>query len=249
MDVHYAEMVGMFKRVTGAAHVHVFHHQLRAARDNFDSNGFYTTVQPYAHAVQSGSSRQGAEAAFPRFAGNAVDAKFCTRRLVYINAWSNITLNNRLAVCDETSVVAPDEYLGSDWFMIGARLMQYGLSNHKTVNDRWYYFLNMQMEEMALYKQSDSDTALPGRLMFHTTFDDPTARSDAPGRQSIVCRVLLFFPDVEPNTCPALSSDTVAESVDLAEDHAVVEASVQKDLGLIEGGDDFLGEMSWPMMQ
>ena len=98
-----------------------------------------------------------------------------------------------------------------------------------------------------LYKQSDLDTALPGRLTFHTALVDPNARPDAPGRQSIECRVLLFFPDFEPNTCPALPSDAVAESVDLAEDDAEVDAAVQKTLGLIEGGDNFLGEMSWPV--
>jgi len=76
-DVYYAEMVEMFKKVTGAAHVHVFHHQLRAAKDNSDGNGFNTSVQPYAMRVHSDSSRHAAEEAFLRFAGNAVDAKFC----------------------------------------------------------------------------------------------------------------------------------------------------------------------------
>jgi hypothetical protein len=243
-DVYYAEMVEMFKRVTGAAHVHVFHHQVRAARDNSDGNGFNTTVQPYAHAVHSDSSRHAAEAAFLRFAGNAVDAKFCKGRFVYINAWRNITPdpieNNHLAVCDETSVVAPDDYVGSDLFMPGARLMQYGLSDHNAAKHRWYYFPKMQMEEVLLFKQFDSDTTLPGRMTFHTAFVDPTARPDAPERQSIECRAFLFFPDFEPNTCPALPSDAVAESVDPVEGDAEVEAAVQKTLGLI----DTMG--SWP---
>ena len=48
--VFYVKMVEMFKKVTGAAHVHVFHHRLRAAKDNADGNGFKTSVQPYAMA-------------------------------------------------------------------------------------------------------------------------------------------------------------------------------------------------------
>ena len=32
-DVYYAEIVEMFKKVTGAAHAHIFHHLLRAAKD------------------------------------------------------------------------------------------------------------------------------------------------------------------------------------------------------------------------
>ena len=77
--VLYVKMAEMFKKVTGAAHVHVFHHQLHAVEDNADGNGFSTSVQPYAMTVHSDSSRHAAEEAFLRFAGNAVDAKFCKR--------------------------------------------------------------------------------------------------------------------------------------------------------------------------
>ena len=168
-------MVEIFKKVTGAAHVHVFHHQLRATKDNADGNGFNTSVQPYAMPVHCDSSRH---------AANAVDAKFCKGRFVYINAWRNITTdpveNNHLAVCDETSLVAPDDYLASDLFMPGARLMQYGLSDHNAAKHRWYCFPKMQMDEVLLFKQFDSDTWLPGRMTFHTAFVDPTVRPDAP---------------------------------------------------------------------
>ena len=71
----------------------------------------------------------------------------------------------------------------------------------------------MQMDEVLLFKQFDSDTALPGRMSFHTAFVDPTVRPDAPERHSIECRAFLFFPDFEPNTCPALPTDAVAKEV------------------------------------
>ena len=174
----YVEMLGMFKKVTGAVHVHVFHHQLRAVEDNADGNGFNSSVQPYVVAVHSNSSRYAAEEVFLRSAGNAVDAKFCKGRFVYINAWRNITTdpikNNHLAVCDETSMVSPDDNLASDLFMPGARLTQYGLYDHSAAKHRGYYSPKMQMDEMLLFKQFDSDTALPGRMTCHTTFVDPT---------------------------------------------------------------------------
>ena len=50
-------------------------------------------------------------------------------------------------------------------------------------------------------------------MTFHTAFVDPTVRPDAPERQSIERRAFLFFPDFEPNTCPALPSDAVAKEV------------------------------------
>ena len=66
-----------------------------------------------------------------------MDAKFCKGCFVYINAWRNITTdpieNNHLAVCDETSLVSPDDYLASDLFMPGAKLMQYGLSGEASL--------------------------------------------------------------------------------------------------------------------
>ena len=208
---------GMFKKVTGAAHAHVFHHQLRAAKDNAGGNGFNSSVQPYAMAVHSDSLRYAAEEAFLRFAGNAVDAKFCNGCFVYINAWRNITTdpieNNYLAVCNETALVAPDDYLASDLFMPGVRFIHYGLSDHNASKHRWYYFPKMQMDEVLLFKQFESDTALPGCMTFHTAFVDPTVRPDGPERQSIECSAFMFFLDFEPKTCPALPSDAVAKEV------------------------------------
>ena len=92
-------------------------------------------------------------------------------------------------LCDETSLVSPDDYLASDLFMPGARLMQYGLSDHNAAKHRWYYFPKMQMDDVLLFKQFESDTALPGRMTFHTAFVDPTVRPDVLERQSIECSV------------------------------------------------------------
>ena len=132
---------------------------------------------------------------------------------MYINAWRNITagpiVNNHLAVCGETSLVAPDDYLASVFFMPGARLVQYGLSDHNAAKHRRYYLSKVQVGEVLLFTQFGLDTALTGRMTFHTAFVDPTAGPDAPERQSIECRALRFFPDFEPNTCPALPSVAV----------------------------------------
>ena len=132
---------------------------------------------------------------------------------MYINAWRNITTdpieNSHLAVCNVTSLVAPDVYLASDLFMPGARLVQHGLCDHTAAKHRRFYCSKIRVDEVLLFKQFGSGTALPGRLTFHTVFVVPTARPDAPERQSIECRALQSFPDFEPNTCPALPSVAV----------------------------------------
>ena len=97
--------------------------------------------------------------------------------------------------------------------MPGARLMQYGLSDYNAAKHRWYYLPKIQMNDVLLFKQFDSDTVLPGRMIFLTAFVDPTARPDSPERQSIECRAFLFFLGFEPNTCPALPFDAVAKEV------------------------------------
>ena len=71
----------------------------------------------------------------------------------------------------------------------------------------------MQMDEVLLFKQFESDTALPGRMTFHTAFVDPIVRPDVLERQSIECSVFLSFPDFGPNTCPALPSNAVAKEI------------------------------------
>ena len=122
-----------------------------------------------------------------------MDAKFCKRRFVYINAWRNITTdtieNNHLAVYDETSLVSPDDYLASDLLLPGARSMQYRLSDYNVAKSRWHYFPKIQMDAVLQFEQFDSDTALPGRMTCHTIFVDPTVRPDAPEKLSIECSV------------------------------------------------------------
>ena len=149
-------------------------------------------------AVHSDSSRHAAEEAFLRLQGtqwlqNSAKSASCTSKR------------------GETSPRTPSRtitwqcamrplwcHLTITSFVPGARLMQYGLSDHNAAKHRWYYFPKMQMDEMLLFKQFDSDTALPGRMTFHTAFVGPTVRPDAPERHSIECRAFLFFPDFEP---------------------------------------------------
>lgn len=241
-DVYYTEMAKLFKKATGAAYVHVFHHQVRcASKNNADGNGFNTTVQPYAYSIHSDSSAHSAEDLFRRYAGTSVDKKYCKGRFLYLNAWRNITEapieNNALAVCDETSLVKPDDYLGADLYLPGgSRLMQYRLNARNAAQHRWYYYSRMKKEEVLLFKQWDSDTTVPSRMSFHTAFSDPDARPDAPERESIECRGIAFFPDHEPNTCPGLPDDDaeVEGSEAITDEDEQVKAAVTKMLGLVD---------------
>jgi hypothetical protein len=58
---------------------------------------------------------------------------------------------------------------------------------------RWYYFSEMQSDEVALIRVHDSANDGRARLSFHTSFDNPLAPA-APPRESIEVRCLVFFP-------------------------------------------------------
>jgi hypothetical protein len=60
-------------------------------------------------------------------------------------------------------------------------------------NHRLYYFPAMAPDEALLLKCFDSIQDGRARFTAHTAFEDPTAPSDAPARESIEVRALVFF--------------------------------------------------------
>jgi len=60
-------------------------------------------------------------------------------------------------------------------------------------DQRWYYFPQMQTNEVILLKCFDSLTDGTARWTAHGSFDDPNSRADAPPRESIEIRTLMFW--------------------------------------------------------
>ena len=58
---------------------------------------------------------------------------------------------------------------------------------------RWYYFPKMTADEVVLIRCFDSAREGAARFSAHGAFDDPTTPPDAPPRESIETRALLFF--------------------------------------------------------
>ena len=77
----------------------------------------------------SDSSKEGAEDLFTQTVANDDFKKYKSGRFLYLNAWRNISDtpigNNHLAVCDQTSLVAPDDYIPVDLFLPGSQIVQY----------------------------------------------------------------------------------------------------------------------------
>jgi hypothetical protein len=115
------------------------------------------------------------------------------RRFAIINVWRSIAgtiLDHPLVLCD-ASTVGPDDLVSVERRAeerIGE--LQVSLPN---AGQRWYYFPQMQMNEALLFKTFDSATDGRTRFTIHSSFKDPNAPSDAPARESIETRCLVFF--------------------------------------------------------
>jgi len=94
-----------------------------------------------------------------------------------------------LAVCDARSI-APADFVKHQLRYRDRTGEVYSVVFNP--DQRWLYFPNMPANEAVLIKRYDSD-ARRARFTAHSAFDDHTAPPDAPARESIEVRTLIFF--------------------------------------------------------
>ncbi len=113
-------------------------------------------------------------------------------RVQVINLWRPIRGPVRdapLALCDATSVAAED-LIASDLIYPNRSGETYSVKFNP--DHRWFYFPEITSDEALLLKCYDSATDGRARFAPHTAFIDPTTPSDAPPRESIELRTLVF---------------------------------------------------------
>jgi len=113
-------------------------------------------------------------------------------RVQVINLWRPIRgpLRDRpLALCDAASVAA-DDLVASDLIYPNRNGETYSVKFNP--DHRWFYFSEMAVDEALLLKCYDSATDGRARFAPHTAFVDPTTPEDAPPRESIELRTLVF---------------------------------------------------------
>jgi hypothetical protein len=119
--------------------------------------------------------------------------KLLQRRFAIVNVWRSIAgpvLNHPLVMCDATTVRPAD--LVSMERRADERIGELQVALHHP-DQRWYYYPEMQMDEALLFKTFDSATDGRARFTIHSSVVDPTAPADAPPRESIETRCLVFF--------------------------------------------------------
>ena len=116
-------------------------------------------------------------------------------RFAIIQVWrpiQDVVRQHPLAICDARTI-ATDDLIAAE----RRHPNRIGETYHIAYNPdhRWFYVPEMQRNEALVFKTYESATDGRARFTAHTSFDDPNTPIDAPPRESIESRLLVFFDD------------------------------------------------------
>jgi hypothetical protein len=187
--VYYPEAVALLQKATGADRVFIFDHTLRrhipGSEDRRES-----VRQPARRVHVDHTARSGPQRVRDLLPDEA--ETLLRGRVQVINVWRPIrgpVKDAPLAVCDARSV-APRDLVPSDLVYAHRTGETYSVTYNPA--HRWFYLSDMGTEEALLIKCFDSETKGNARFAPHTAFNDPTSPADAPPRESIEIRALVF---------------------------------------------------------
>ena len=189
---YHDEVKALLTEMTGAARVEIFDDTRRSA--SIERRKQKKIREPADIVHNDYTARSGVKRLRDHFADDPDEAdRLLQGRFAIVNVWRSIAgpiYNHPLVLCDAATVKPEDlvsvERRAED--RIGE--LQVALFDE---GQRWYYFPEMQMDEALLFKTFDSETDGRARFTVHSSFADPAAPTDAPPRESIETRCLLFF--------------------------------------------------------
>ena len=186
---YYREVERLVQRVTGAARVLAFDHNVRSATvEGRNADGVQGPVR-YAH--NDYTERSAPQRVRDLLESPEAEARL-RHRFAVINVWKPIrgpVQGAPLAVCDARTI-QPGDLVPTDLRYRDRTGEVYSM--RYSPSHRWFYFSAMRADEAMLLKCFDSDHG-HARFTAHSAFDDPTSPPDAPPRESIEVRTLAFF--------------------------------------------------------
>ncbi len=188
--VYYPEIEKLARDATGAAEIVIFDHTVRNTDPALQSER--RVREPAANVHNDYTEKSAPQRVRDLLAPAAAEARL-QRRYVEMNIWRPIKGPVQawpLAVCDAGSV-APQDLVPSERRYPDRVGEIYAVRYN--ARHRWFYFPEMQQDEVLLIKCFDSLTDGRARLAVHTAFEDPTTPPDAPARESIEVRMFAFF--------------------------------------------------------
>mmetsp|Transcript_85657 Transcript_85657/g.250788 ORF Transcript_85657/g.250788 Transcript_85657/m.250788 type:complete len:467 (+) Transcript_85657:73-1473(+) len=199
---YYPKCEQVIKQATNAAAVTCFHHAVRG----------HASGKPFAGIAHADYSVYTGQSLITSVGWG--DADFRTPfkgRICVLNLWRNINeanpiQNHHLAMCDGSTVVAPDDFV--DYTVIddasGKPAHTYNLAPNNSRMHRWYYYPDMAADEVLIFMQYDSDPRHRCRYTFHSSVSVQDSTLEYK-RESIEVRCVAFFPDEDNNTLPDLT--------------------------------------------
>ena len=188
--LYNGEVVALVKQATGAAHVHVFDHTLRA--DAKETQAARSVREPAWFVHNDYTARSAARRVRDLLPAAEAEARLA-RRFAVINVWRPLrgpVESAPLAVCDAQSVADGDIVVSERRARDRVGEIQLAIFSPR---HRWHYFPRMTRDEALLIKTHDSAPGAAGRSTIHAAFDDPTTPPGAPPRESIETRTFAFF--------------------------------------------------------
>jgi len=185
-----AEITALVLAATGAVAALVFDHTLRS--DSRDIRGKRATREPAALIHNDYTDASAVKRLRDLVPVEEAEQKL-RHRFSIINVWRSIAgpvLSSPLACCDASTIDTVD-------LVASERRSQERIGELELVSwnpeHRWYYFPNMSCDEVLLIKTFDSAMDGRARRSIHTAFINPLTPPDAPARESIESRLLVFY--------------------------------------------------------
>ena len=186
---YYEELKDLVKRHVRATNIHIFDHTLRTGDDENRKNMLLREPVKRVHndyTEWSGPER--VRNLFPKEAD-----KLLSKRFSIIQVWrpiQDILEKDPLAICDARSVANSDLIIAERRYpdRVGQTYQIKYNENHE-----WFYFPKMARDEAIIFKVYDSEIDGRARFTPHTSFVDPNSNRNAPERESIEVRMLVFF--------------------------------------------------------
>ncbi|MEI9922390.1 MAG: CmcJ/NvfI family oxidoreductase [Bradyrhizobium sp.] len=188
--VYYPEAERLIKAATGADRVFIFDHTVRKRVEGAEDRAGNLLRQPVARVHVDHTAKSGPQRVRDLIPDEAEE--LLKGRVQIINIWRPIRgplLDSPLAVCDARTVHA-SELVASD--LVYPNRVGETYSVKYNPENQWFYVPKMAVDEALLLKCFDSKTDGRARFAPHTAFADPTTPADAPPRESIELRTLVF---------------------------------------------------------
>ncbi|KAJ2923296.1 hypothetical protein H1R20_g7598, partial [Candolleomyces eurysporus] len=190
---YYPESIDLLKKLTGASRVVIFDHTIRRQRPG-EIDDTPQKRQPVSQ-VHVDQTTKASIARVHRHLPAEDVPRLLEKRFQIINLWRPINvpaLRWPLALCDYRSVDPTKDPLPVALVYPDREGETYGITYNP--NHRWKYLRGMTPEEAVLIKCFDSvQDGSVAVFTPHTGFEDPTTPPDAPNRESIELRALVFY--------------------------------------------------------